>query len=117
MVLLERSGMQSVELLMQKTILVEIYKCLHNIGAAYLANLFTFGQNSTRSNNTDLFVPRVNKTTYGLHSLRYHGALLWANLPKDAKNADSLDSFKSALKGFKGIKCKCYLCKASQPVL
>ena len=116
-VLLERSGMQSVELFIQKTILVEIYKCLHNIGAAYLANRFTFGKNSTQSNNRDLFVPRVNQTTYGLHSLRYHGALLWENLPNNAKTADSLEYFKSALKDFKGIKCKCYICKSSQPEL
>ena len=116
-VLLEKAGMQSVELLVQKTILVEIYKCLHKIGAEYLANLFAFGKNSTRSQNKDLFVPRVNKTTYGLHSLRYHGTLLWANLPQEAKTADNLDNFKAALVNFKGIKCKCHLCKSSQPVL
>ncbi len=101
----------------QPNILVEIYKCLHKIGAAYLTNLFTFSKNSTRSNNKDLFVPRVNKTTYGLHSLRYHGTLLWANLPYEAKTADNVDKFKAALVNFKGIKCKCNVCKSSQPVL
>ncbi len=75
--LLERSGLQSVELLIQKTILVEIFKSIHNIGATYLANLFSFGKNSTRSNQVDLFVPRVKTKFYGLHSLRYHGTQLW----------------------------------------
>ncbi len=48
--LLERSGMQSIDLFIQKTILVEIFKSLHKIGATYmyLANLFTFGKNNTR---------------------------------------------------------------------
>ena len=109
--LLERSGMQSIKLFIQKTILIEICKCLNNIGAAYLAKLFTLGKNNTRSNSVDLFVPRVNQTTYGLHSLRYHGTQLWANLPQIAKQAEDLDSFKSALKDFKGIKCKCNACK------
>ena len=71
--LLVKAGMQSIDLLIQKTILVEIFKCLHGIGAAYLANLFTFSKNTTRSNNLDLSVPRVKSSTYGIHSLRYHG--------------------------------------------
>ena len=111
--LLKKSGMQSIELFIQKTILVEIYKCLNNIGAAYLANLFKFGNNNTRSNKKDLFVPRVNGTTYGLHSLRYHGTQLWANLPESAKASKDLDTFKNALKDFRGIKCKCKMCKSS----
>ncbi len=109
--LLERSGLQSIDLLIQKTILVEIFKSLHNIGAAYLANLFTFGKNSTRSNNMDLFVPRVKSSTYGLHSLRYHGTYLWSFLPVGAKKATTLDEFKSALQDFKGVTCKCKLCR------
>ncbi len=103
--------MQSIKRFIQKTILIEIYKCLNNIGAAYLAKLFTLGKNNARSNSVDLFVPQVNQTTYGLHSLRYHGTQLWANLPQIAKQAEDLDSFKSALKDFNGIKCKCNMCK------
>ena len=112
-VLLERSGLQSIDLLIQKTILVEIFKSLHNIGAAYLANMFTFGKNSTRSNNKDLFVPRVKSTTYGLHSLRYHGTYLWSHLPIKAKTAETLKGFKTALQDFKGVSCKCKLCQFS----
>ena len=62
----------------------------------------------------DLFVPRVNQTAYGLHSLQYHGTQLWSNLPINmikAKEAEDLDTFKSALTDFKGIKCKCNVCK------
>ena len=36
--------MQSIKLFIQKTILIEIYKCLNNIGAAYLAKLFNLGK-------------------------------------------------------------------------
>ncbi len=114
--LLERSGLQSIDLLIQKTILVEIFKCLHKIGAKYLANLFSFGSNSTRSNNVDLVVPRVKSTTYGLHSLRYHGTYLWSHMPIAAKTANSLENFKMALQDFKGVSCKCNLCRfSSQP--
>ena len=113
--LLEKSGMQSIDLLIQKTILVEIFKCLHGIGAAYLANLFSFGKNSTRSNSRDLIVPRVLSSTYGIHSLRYHGTKLWANLPSSAKSAKDIDTFKVELGKFKGITCKCKQCKFFKP--
>ena len=103
--LLERSGLQSIDLLIQKTILVEIFKCLHKIGAKYLANLFSFGNNSTRSNNVDLVVPRVKSTTYGLHSLRYHGTYLWSHMPYAAKTAKTIEDFKTALQDFKGVTC------------
>ena len=98
--------MQSIDLLIQKTILVEIFKSLHGIGAQYLANLFKFGKNNTRYSNGDLTVPRVNSTTYGLHSLRFHGTKLWAHLSPAAKSTDDLDTFKAALSTYKGIKCK-----------
>ena len=34
---IEHKDIDSIELLLQKTMLVEIYKCLNGIGAAYLA--------------------------------------------------------------------------------
>ncbi len=61
------------DLIIQKTILVEIFKSLHKFGASYLANLFTFGKNNTWSNNVDLFAPLIKSSTYGLHSISYHG--------------------------------------------
>ena len=38
--LLVKSEMCTIELLLQKTMLVEIFKCVHGIGASYLADLF-----------------------------------------------------------------------------
>ncbi len=108
-ILLDRAGMDSIELLIQKAILIDIYKALNNIGATYLKEFFTLSKNSARRN--DLVVPRVDSSTYGIHSLRYHGAKLWAALPRRAKRATSLDDFKAALVNFKGIKCKCAMCR------
>ena len=106
-----KAGMDSIELLLQKTMLVEIYKCLNGIGAAYLADLFRYGRASTRSKGKNLQVPRVDSALYGLHSIRYHGTLLWAALPNKCKSAESLEDFKLGLKSFTGIKCKCRACK------
>ncbi len=111
--LLERSGMQSIELYIQKTILIEIFKSIHKIGAPYLAHMFKFGNNSTRSNQVDLFVPRVRSKFFGLHSLRFHGTQLWLHLPHEAKLTDDLDVFKKCLQYFRGVPCKCAMCKSN----
>ncbi len=111
MPLLKKAGMDSIAVLLQKTMLVEIYKCLNGIGAAYLADLFEYGRASTRSKGKNLQVPRVDSTLYGLHSIRYHGTELWAAMPDICKTANTLDNFKSGLKSFCGIKCKCRACK------
>ncbi len=110
-ILLERSNMDSIDLYIQKVILVDIYKVLNNIGASYLSDLFALSQNNTRRQGRDLVLPRVDSVTYGLHSLRHHGVKLWAALPPAAKTAPDLDAFKAALAGFKGITCKCAMCK------
>ncbi len=112
--LLDKAGMCTIDLLVQKTMLVEIFKCVHGIGAEYLANLFSVNKNSTRSDGINLTVPRVDSTTYGLHSIRYHGTKLWASLPSHVKSASDLATFKAGLVGFQGIKCKCNLCKSSK---
>ena len=109
--LLRKAGMDSIELLLQKTMLVEIYKCLYGIGAVYLADLFEYGQAPTRSMGKNLKVPRVDSALYGLHSIRYHGTKLWAALPTVCKSAKNIAAFKTGLKEFSGIKCKCRACK------
>ncbi len=103
--------MDSLDLLIQKVILTDIYKATNNIGATYLQDLFHVNNNSTRRKGRDLVLPRVDSVTYGIHSLRYHGPKLWAALPREAKTAPDLDAFKAALVSFKGFKCKCAMCK------
>ncbi len=68
--LLKKAGMCTIELLVQKTMLVEIYKSVYGIGAEYLANLYSVNKNDSRSEGINLTVSRVDSTTYGLHFIR-----------------------------------------------
>ncbi len=108
--------MDTIELLLQKTMLIEIYKCLNGIGAAYLADLFRYGGSSTRSNGKNLQVPRIDSVLYGNHSIRFHGTKLWVAMPESCKTATSLVNFKTGLKSFSGIQCKCWACKFTNNV-
>ena len=53
----------------------------------------------------NLFVPRINQTTYGLRSFRYQGTVLWNSLPEEIKTASNLSSFKKLIKSWEGPHC------------
>ena len=64
----------TLELRRIQTICTEIYKTLNYMGPVYMNNLIIPNQsNYSTRRPLNLFVPRVNRTTYGLRSFRYQG--------------------------------------------
>jgi hypothetical protein len=108
--LLEKARMCSVEVMREKSIITEMYKCLHGIGPKYLSEIFSISR--TNSRRGPLFVlPRVKTTRYGTHSLRFQGPKLWNDLPVNVKESSSVDSLKKSLESYTGKPCKCSQCK------
>ena len=107
--LLKRANMDSLELQRQKSIVVEMYKCLQGIGPKYLSDIFKFRRNGRRGPISNEL--RANTAKYGTHSLRVYGPKLWNKLDKDLRESVSLPAFKKKLQDFKGIKCNCALCR------
>ena len=72
-------------------------------------------KHSQRRQPLNIFVPRVNQTTFGLKSIRYEGVILWNSLPEHIKRAENLEIFKRLIKTWKGPRkrptCNCNLCK------
>ncbi len=102
--------MCSVELLREKAIICEVYKCLHGLGPHYMREIFqSTGVDSRKG--IQFVQPRVNSTYFGLHSLRYRGPKLWNALPKSTKMADSETSLKTMLAKYEGAPCRCALCR------
>ena len=60
-------------------------------------------------NNSEFLVPNVKSVNNGFESLRYLGPKLWEKIPSNFKALDSLDKFKTVLKGWKPDICKLYL--------
>ena len=44
-------------------------------------------------------IPRFNSITYGKHSLRYLGPVLWAKIPSNIRQSLTLKVFKKAVRG------------------
>ena len=83
-------------------IAIIMYKAKHNICPPYIKDIFKLDKLPCYGlrNSGDSFIPRYNTTTYGRHSLRYVGPVIWSKLiiSKDVKNAESIYSFKKKIR-------------------
>ena len=110
--LLAKAEMCTVELLRERSIVSEMYKCLHGLGPKYMNELFHVQSTESRRGPT-FKIPRVRTTRFGLHSLRYRGPQLWNELSNEMKNNDTLEQFRDSLITYKGSTCKCNQCKTT----
>ena len=108
--LLDRANMTSLELMREKAIITDIYKCVNGLGPDYLSELYTVKQQESRRGPT-LLQPREGSAKYGTHSLRIMGPRIWNKLSKDIKSSKSINILKTRLEDYKGLQCKCALCK------
>ena len=58
-----------------------------------------------------LTVPKVYKVMIGTECFSNIGPILWNSLSEDAKNAETLASFKSEVKELAFDNCPCSICK------
>ena len=78
-----------------------VYKSLNGLAPEYITNMFslkTHSINLRTSGTHSLFVPRVNTTKYGLHSLSYYRCKLWNSLPNTTKSLPTVAAFKSTIR-------------------
>ena len=50
--------------------------------------------------NHEFTIPRFNTVSFGKHSLRYMGPMVWSSVPSNVKKASTLSSFKYTRKLF-----------------
>ena len=92
---------------------IETFKSITGINPDYLSKIYLPNTNNRvtrQSDGHDLVIPRVNTTHFGLNSIRYLSAVIWNNLPKLFKKADTLSKFKTYIVKWDGLKCKCPKC-------
>ena len=102
--------MCSMEILREKAIIVEMFKCMHGLGPKYMREIFDISNVASRVGKKFL-LPRVNSTTYGLKSLRYEGPKLWNALPAKTKSCTDICDLKDKLAIYDGESCRCAMCK------
>ena len=85
----------------QYKLLMLVYRCLHQLAAAYLASLITpyVPPGALRSADCSVLTSqRYRLERYGRRCFSVTGPALWNALPAAVKQANSLPPFKTALK-------------------
>ena len=76
-----------------------MYKAEYNICPPNIKDLFKQEKSHYRLRNSgNFFIPRFCATTYGKHSLRNAGPLIWSKLSNDIKEAESSHNFKKKIR-------------------
>ena len=96
----------------QRSILLEVYKCLNQISPRYLRDMFEIKMMPYNLRNESIVIlPKYNFIKYVKYSILYDGAALWNALDKKIVNAQSVADFKTMMQTWGGITCSCTVCK------
>ena len=118
--LLTKANLPSLYNRILQDIAILMFKVKNNPVPPYIQDLFFNNAATTTYNlrNSDFRIPRFNTVTYGKHSIRYIGPLLWSNISRDVRNVNSLNVFKHAIRNidFSFLEaggCRsCHLCNS-----
>ena len=61
---------------------------------------------------SDFFGNSVNRSKYGLNSIRFFASKVWQMVPMEMKNLKSFKGYKNEIRNWKPDGCDCKLCKA-----
>ena len=93
------SKCESVENLIKRKSLIEVFKCLHKMGPSTFDKYFERRSHAigTRGNDSLLTLQKV-KTQSGRKTFQHQGALLFNKLPASIRNEQYSVTFKNAIK-------------------
>ena len=96
----------------QRSILLEVYKCIKQISPRYLRDMFEIKMMLYNLRNESIVIlPKYKFIKYVRYSILYDGAALWNALDIKIVNAQSVADFKTMMQTWGGITCSCTVCK------
>ena len=84
----------------QKAILLEVYKCIHELGPRSRHGMFVEKSRSYdyRSRPSILTLPKYNTNTHDKKCFMYEGAKLWNSISYGVKTTEHISEFETLLK-------------------
>ena len=76
-----------------------MYKVKHTLVPKTMSDIIPTSNSKYNLRNKDFSIPRVSTTKYGKHSIRYLGPYLWSKTNNKLRQKQSLEAFKSAIRG------------------
>ncbi len=90
-------------------LLSEVYKSINSLNPEFMKDLFTSKLNSHNLRVGETLKIPAAKSSRGINSIRFRGAMAWNYLPKEIKMSPTLNSFKERIKLIE-IHCCCKVC-------
>ena len=89
---------------------VEMHKVKNKLSPSFIHSIFftTVGNYNLRK-NPDFKSEKIQTTTYGSETLKYHGTKIWDLVPEEIKVCRSLKEFKYKIKKWKPDGCKVFI--------
>ena len=99
-----------------QTLMIEIYKMKNNLNPPIMDNMFERRNNTYNLRNFQEFVTKRKRTVkMGLKTLNYRSPKLWAILPENLRQINSLIQFKESVTKWVCIDCPYRLGKLYLP--
>ena len=96
---------------LQKRALRLLYNNLNHSFMKQIFELRKTHRNVCEKYRLNLNIPNYNQVTFGKKSLRIFGPKIWNTLPYHIKYSQNLETFKTVIKNWDGVNCKCVICK------
>ena len=93
---------------------VGYYKTINNLNPTFMKQIFELketNRNVREKYRLNLNIPNYNQVTFGKKSLRLFGPKIWNSLTYHIKSSKNLETFKTFIKNWDGVNCKCVVCK------
>ena len=112
--LLDKANSSTMNVKRPRSLCVEIYKTINNLNLSFMKQIFELretNRNVREKYRLNLNIPNYNQVTFGKKSLRILGPKIWNSLPYHIKSSKNLETFKTVIKNWDGVNCKCVICK------
>ena len=112
--LLDKANSSTMNVKRLRFLCVEIYKTINNLNPSFMKQIFELretNRNVRGKYRLNLNIPNYNQVTFGKKSLRIFGPKIWNSLPYHIKSSKNLETFKTVIKNWDGVNCKCVICK------
>ena len=112
--LLDKANSSTMNVKRLRFLCVEICKTIYNLNLSFMKQIFEFretNRNVRGKYRLNLNIPNYNQVTFGKKSLRIFGPKIWNSLPYHIKSSKNLETFKTVIKNWDGVNCKCMICK------